>query len=155
MRAEQSDEYRKSKIPSVFRLSVSAVKGKKRQNVGRVTVTLEGIEGDAHADTIRALSLLPYESYEMLMYNGLNVNPGDFGENITTLCMDFEELSVGTKMALGDTVVIEVVQVGKDCHNDCVMKRTVGDCLVPCGALFARVITGGELNEGDSIRIIK
>lgn len=145
----------RSKIPSVFRLSVSAAKGMKKQNVKRVTVTLKGIEGDAHAGTIRAISLLPYESFGKLAHHGLNLSPGDFGENITTLGMDCKELCVGTKMALGDTVVIEVVQIGKDCHNDCMIKQTVGDCIMPREGLFARVIAGGELNEGDSIRIIE
>ena len=145
----------KSKIPSVFRLSVSAAKGMKKQNVRRVTVTLKGIEGDAHAGTIRAISLLPYESFGKLAHHRLNLSPGDFGENITTLGMDCKELCVGTKMALGDTVVIEVVQIGKDCHNDCMIKQTVGDCIMPREGLFARVIAGGELNEGDSIRIIE
>ena len=151
----QMYDFNEPKIPSVFRLSVSAVKGEKKQNVSRVTVTLEGIEGDAHAGTIRAISLLPYESFEKLAYYELYLNPGDFGENITTIGVDFKELSVGTKMALGETVIIEVVQIGKDCRNDCMIKQTVGDCIMPREGLFAKVIAGGELNEGDSIRIIE
>ncbi|MEW5995114.1 MAG: MOSC domain-containing protein, partial [Candidatus Zixiibacteriota bacterium] len=113
-------------IPSVYRLSVSAAKGMKKQNVSRVTVTPDGIEGDAHAGTLRAISLLPYESFEKLAHHELHLNPGDFGENITTIGVDFKDLSVGTRMTLGDTVIIEVIQIGKDCHNDCTIKQTVG-----------------------------
>lgn len=140
--------------PLVFRLSVSAVKGEKKENVESVTVTGDGIEGDAHVGTTRAISLLPYESFAKLAHGGLVINPGDFGENITTRGMDFSQLTVGSRLGLGDAVVIEVVQVGKVCHNGCVIEETVGDCIMPREGLFARVITGGRLNEGDPIRII-
>lgn len=143
------------KRPFVFRLSVSAVKGEKKGNVRSVTVTSEGIKGDAHAGSARALSLLPYESFEILTNDKFKVNPGDFGENVTTLGVDFSVLRVGTRMLLGETVVLEVVQVGKDCHNGCEIKQTLGDCIMPREGLFASVITGGELKEGDSIRIIE
>ncbi len=141
--------------PVVFRLSVSSVKGEKKENVKRVTVTADGIEGDAHAGSSRALSLLPFESFEKLSNDKVMIRPGDFGENITTVGLNFGALQVGMKMALGDTVVIEVVQVGKECHNGCFIKQTVGDCIMPREGLFARVIATGELRAGDSIRIIE
>jgi MOSC domain-containing protein YiiM len=141
--------------PSILRLSVSAVKGAKKQNVSQVTVTLKGIEGDAHAGDVRALSLLPYESFKELTGQGLNVNPGDFGENITTLGLDCRELKVGSRIILGETVVIEVVQLGKECHNECNIKQALGECIMPREGLFARVIAGGRLKEGDSVKIIE
>ncbi|UCC45789.1 MAG: MOSC domain-containing protein [Candidatus Zixiibacteriota bacterium] len=139
---------------TVFRLSVSGSKEQKKTNVRRVTVTNEGIVGDAHSGTARALSLLPYESFEQYGHLGLNIGPGDFGENVTTLGIDFAELTVGSKLALGDSVVIEIIQVGKECHDGCDIKQTVGDCIMPREGLFARVLTEGKVNEGDSIRIV-
>lgn len=144
-----------STAASVFRLSTGAEKGEKKENVSSVRVTPEGFEGDAHAGGFRALSLLPYESFEKIARHGLSVNPGDFGENITTVGIDFGVLKIGTRIALGESVVIEIVQVGKDCHNECGIKRTLGDCIMPREGLFARVIAEGELNEGDLIRIIE
>lgn len=141
--------------PQVLRLSVSAIKGEKKENVRSVTVTEDGIAGDAHTGTARAISLLPYESFSSLTHPELTINPGDFGENITTFGVDFNKLRIGTRLALGSAVVIEVVQVGKDCHNGCVIKQTVGDCIMPREGLFAKVIAGGKLSEGDPIRIIE
>jgi MOSC domain-containing protein YiiM len=142
-------------IPSIFRLSVSALKGEKKQNVSQVTVTLQGIEGDAHAGDTRPLSLLPFESFEKLTGQGLDINPGDFGENITTLGLDCRELKVGSRLRLGEAVVIEVVQLGKECHDECSIKQALGDCIMPREGLFAMVITGGTLKEGDSVKIIE
>ncbi|UCE25903.1 MAG: MOSC domain-containing protein [Candidatus Zixiibacteriota bacterium] len=136
-------------------MSVSGVKCEKKENVKSVTVTAEGIKGDAHLGSSRALSLLPFESFDKLSNDKLMIRPGDFGENITTIGLDFGALRVGTKIALGDKVVLEVVQVGKECHDGCFIKQTVGDCIMPREGLFARVIMAGELKEGDSIRIIE
>ena len=142
-------------VASVFRLSISEVKGQKKTNVSSVNVTSEGIEGDAHSGTARALSLLPYESFDEYAHLALDIHPGAFGENITTVGMDFSRLTVGTKLALGDNVVIEIIQVGKECHSDCDIKQVVGDCIMPRQGLFARVLTEGKVREGDSIRIVE
>ncbi|UCG63296.1 MAG: MOSC domain-containing protein [Candidatus Zixiibacteriota bacterium] len=139
----------------MFRLSVSATKGGKKENVKNVSVTLNGFDGDAHSGTSRALSLLPCESIEAIKTDGFDIRPGDFGENITTVGVDFGLLDVGTKIALGDSVIIEIVQVGKDCHHGCEIKESLGDCIMPRQGLFARVLAEGELNEGDPIRIIE
>jgi len=141
--------------PSIFRLSVSATKGGKKKNVKNVAVTLNGFDGDAHSGTSRALSLLPCESIEAIKTDAFDIQPGDFGENITTLGVDFSVLDKGTKMALGDSVIIEIIQIGKDCHHGCEIKQTLGDCIMPQQGLFARVLAEGELSEGDPIRIIE
>lgn len=143
------------KTGSIFRLSISHRKGTKKTNVPRVTVTMQGIEGDAHAGTARAISLLPYESFTKITTKGLDLHPGDFGENITTVAVDFRQLGVGTRLALGDTVVLEIIQIGKECHDGCIIKDMTGDCIMPREGLFARVINGGVLTEDDMIRIIE
>ncbi len=145
----------KSQEAAIYRLSVSAIKGEKKRNVGKVRVTLAGITGDAHAGTERAISLLPYESFKKLSDKNFELNPGEFGENITTLGIDFKNITPGIRLALGEKVVLEIIQIGKECHDDCFIKRTVGDCIMPREGLFARVIIGGPLAEGDRIRILK
>ena len=141
--------------PSVYRLSLSSRKGEKKRNVDKVMINSGGIEGDAHAGTFRAVSLLPFESFQKLDHPGLNILPGDFAENITTTGLDFRKMIVGTRIALGGNVTLEVVQIGKECHNGCIIRETVGDCIMPREGLFVKVITGGELRTGDSIRIIE
>ena len=140
---------------SIFRLSISATKGGRKENVRSITVTLNGCEGDAHSGTSRAISLLPFESIEAMKTDEFDVKPGDFGENITTFGLDYRLLNTGTKMALGNSVIIEIVQIGKDCHHGCEIKQNLGDCIMPRQGLFARVLAEGELSEGDPIRIIE
>lgn len=140
---------------SVLRLSISRVKGTKKRNVSSVMVTSQGIEGDAHAGTVRPVSLLPYESFRKLANNDLELHPGDFGENITTVGLDCRNIGVGARVALGDAVILEIVQIGKECHDSCIIKDTVGDCIMPREGLFAKVIKGGVLTEGDAIRIVE
>ncbi len=145
----------KRKTGSIFRLSISHQKGTKKTNVPSVTVTMRGIDGDAHAGSVRAISLLPYESFGKLAAGDMDLHPGDFGENITTVGMNFGNIGVGTRLALGDDVVLEIVQVGKECHDGCIIRDTTGDCIMPREGLFARVIKGGMLTEGDMIRSIE
>ena len=145
----------KVKTSYIFKLSVSKTKGTRKRNVDRVNVVeTRGITGDAHADTFRAISLLPYESFSRVNDSGLDVSPGDFAENITTIGLDFDRLAVGVRIALGDSVILEVVQIGKECHNDCPIGRATGECIMPRQGVFSRAVRGGLLREGDPIRIL-
>lgn len=140
---------------SIYRLSISVVKGEKKKNVKTVTVIPSiGIEGDAHAGSSRPVSLLPFESFSKLKNSELIINPGDFAENITTVGVNFENTVLGTRIALGDGVILKVIQIGKECHNGCVIKQTVGDCIMPREGVFADVIEGGILREGDPVKVL-
>jgi Uncharacterized protein conserved in bacteria len=79
---------------------------------------------------------------------GLNVNPGDFGENITTKGIDLPNLPVGTRLSLGSDILLEVTQIGKECLEPCSIGREVGKCVMPIEGIFARVIKGGEVKVG-------
>jgi len=137
----------------VFRLSISDKKGDKKKNVDYVVVNDGGIEGDVHANTGRPVSLLPFESFKKLDHPDLIINPGDFAENITTREVDFENLNIGTKIEIGKTVKLEVIQLGKKCHNGCIIRETVGDCIMPREGVFARVLQGGNIGIGDQIKL--
>ena len=140
----------------IHRISISAVKGKKKDNIDRATVTVDaGIEGDVHGTTDRPFSLLPHESFSKLAHPDLNISPGDFGENVTTLGLDFSKLTIGSRLTLGDTVKIEIIQIGKECHRGCEIRETVGDCIMPREGVFAKVTHGGEICQGDSIEIVE
>lgn len=141
--------------PHIFRISVAAEKGQKKRNVKRALFFAgEGIEGDAHSESSRPVSLLPFESFEKLKHPDLQINPGDFAENITTLGVDFAGLKVGTRVLLGRAVKVKIIQIGKECHRGCVIRETVGDCIMPGEGVFACVLTGGEVSEGDPVRVV-
>ena len=97
---------------------------------------------------------LAMESIKRIREAGLQVDPGDFAENITTVGLRLWELPLGTRLALGHEVSVEVTQVGKECHNRCAIYQQVGDCVMPREGVFARVLHGGIIRPGDEIRIV-
>lgn len=115
-----------------------------------------GIEGDAHAssDWHRQVSLLALESIERMRAMGLDVNPGDFAENITTQGIDLVSLPLGTRLHIGSAVVGEVSQIGKECHTRCAIYYQAGDCVMPKEGIFIKVLTGGKVAAGDPIEIL-
>ncbi len=139
----------------VYALSVSDRRGDRKRNVRLALFTAGfGIEGDAHAGTGRPVSLLPFESFAKLDPSGGGLRPGDFAENITTSGIDFSLVRVGSLIRVGGKVVLEVVQIGKECHENCEIRRTAGDCIMPREGAFARVVNGGVVRPGDPVVIM-
>jgi len=147
------DMYREGTILSV---NVSSEKGQKKHNIGRCQLAQGlGIEGDAHAGMeIRQVSLLAKESIEKIWAKGLDVQYGDFAENLTTEGIILHELPVGTRFVVNEKVILELTQIGKICHDRCAIFKQVGDCVMPREGVFAKVIIGGEVKVGDSIRVV-
>lgn len=114
-----------------------------------------GLVGDAHADccTHRQVSLLAIESINKMRGRGFDVGPGDFAENLTTEGIDLVSLSVGTRLSAGQGIVLEVTQIGKDCHAKCAIYRQIGKCVMPKEGIFARVVRGGVVKTGDELSI--
>lgn len=115
-----------------------------------------GITGDAHSSskTHRQISLLAIESINKMRDIGLNVNPGDFAENLTTEGIDLVSLPVGTNISVGKEAVLEITQIGKECHTHCTIYQQAGDCIMPKEGIFARVLTGGRVKIGDKLKIV-
>ena len=140
----------------IFRISISTRKGTQKTNVAEARLKDNyGIIGDAHAGSRRQVSLLPYESYAAFLASRSDISeikPGDFAENITTIGFSFVEVQVGRKIHIGDDIELEVTEIGKsECHNGCHIRKTVGDCIMPREGIFAKVIKGGTIQEGDKI----
>ena len=115
-----------------------------------------GIEGDAHAEQWhRQVSLLAEESIGKMQAKGLKVSAGSFAENLTTQGIDLLALPLGSQVAVGPEVVLEITQHGKVCHNRCAIYHQAGDCVMPREGIFARVITGGPAKAGDPIRLLE
>ncbi len=111
-----------------------------------------GLEKDAHAgDWHRQVSLLPFESFRKLENDVVNLKPGDFAENITTVGMDLSNLKIGDRMRIGEKIILQVTQIGKECHKACAIKELTGDCIMPREGIFATVIGGGLIKIGDDI----
>ncbi|MCL0096936.1 MOSC domain-containing protein [Dehalococcoidia bacterium] len=116
-----------------------------------------GLLGDAHADSAghRQVSLLAVESIEKMRALGLDLKPGDFAENLTTEGIDLVSLAPGTRITIGDEVVLEISQIGKECHTGCAIFKQVGKCIMPREGVFARVIRGGLVKVDDPVMSIE
>ncbi len=114
-----------------------------------------GIVGDAHAgDWHRQVSLLAEESVETMRGLGVDLPAGAFAENINTEGIELKTLPIGTRLSVGETV-LEVTQIGKQCHSDCEIKRITGKCVMPTEGIFAVVVSGGTVRPGDEITILE
>ena len=112
-----------------------------------------GIEGDAHAgDWHRQVSLLSYDKIEAFKARGAEVDDGAFGENLVVEGIDFRSLPVGTVLDCNG-VVLEMTQIGKECHSHCEIFKKMGECIMPTEGVFARVIRGGTVSEGDRMEV--
>jgi MOSC domain-containing protein YiiM len=142
--------------PVVVSVNISEQKGTRKYPLqDPVTITMLGMQGDAHAgDWHRQLSLLAQESIDKMQGHGLVLVPGDFAENITTQGLDLLTLPIGTRLQIGSSVTMEITQIGKECHLGCEIRKLVGDCVMPREGIFARVIAPGTIEAGDIITII-
>lgn len=136
-------------------VSVSRKKGVKKTNVEQVRMMVNyGIERDAHAGKWhRQVSFLSSESIDQARQQGLDVTFGDFAENIATTGIDWKTLPLGTRVKLGDAVLVEITQIGKECHNKCAIYYKAGDCIMPREGVFARVLAEGKIHCGDPVQI--
>jgi cyclic pyranopterin monophosphate synthase len=146
----------RSAVPAgyVVAVNTSAAKGERKSSTPEVLLRAEhGIEGDAHAGRWhRQVSLLAQESIDKMKAAGLDVGPGDFAENITTLGVDVAALPLFTVLEVGDALV-EVTQIGKECHSRCAIYHQAGDCVMPREGIFVRVLSSGRVTPGDPVRV--
>lgn len=144
-----------AKIIAVCR---SGEKGTRKKAVTEVVLKEDyGLIGDAHADccTHRQVSLLAMESIDRMRKLGFQVGPGDFAENLTTEGSELVSLPIGTRISIGEDALLEVSQIGKECHTGCAIYQEIGKCVMPREGIFARVIHGGCVRAGDDVRIQK
>jgi len=144
-------------MASVLAVCSSQEKGTKKEVVATSFLREDyGLVGDAHADccTHRQVSLLAIESITKMRDLGFSVSPGDFAENLTTDGINLVSLPVGTRLSVGSRIVLEITQIGKECHTGCAIFRQVGKCIMPKEGVFAKVIRGGLAKAGDTIKVL-
>ena len=147
-----------SSIGKIVAISISKQKGIPKENVQEALLIKEhGIDGDAHAGKWhRQVSFLAVESIDKMRKAGLpKLRPGAFAENITTEFLVLPEFEIGSKLQIGKDSLLEITQIGKECHSHCAIYETVGDCVMPREGIFAKVIEGGNISVGDEIMHIE
>ena len=135
----------------------SREKGTVKKDIGSgVLIENYGLENDAHAgEWHRQISLLGIESINKMEDKGFEIKFGDFAENLTTENIVLPKLPLGTKLAVGESVLLEVTQIGKECHHNCEIRKKIGDCVMPREGIFARVLKGGKVKTGDCIEVLE
>ena len=138
----------------VMAVCISEKKGTQKKNVHEALFIEDfGLEKDAHAGKWhRQVSLLSYDKIQAFREKGAEVEDGAFGENLVVEGIDFRTLPVGTRLICGD-VVLEMTQIGKECHHGCQIFQKMGECIMPREGVFARVIRGGKIRVGDEMQV--
>ena len=139
----------------VIATCTSEIKGVQKKNVHQVCLIEDyGIEGDAHAGKWhRQVSLLSYDKIQEFRAKGAEIEDGAFGENLIVEGYDFRNLPVGTRFQCGD-VILEMTQIGKECHSHCEIYKRMGECIMPREGVFAVVIQGGKIKKGDILEMM-
>jgi MOSC domain-containing protein YiiM len=144
-----------STMAKILSVNISEKKGTVKHpiEVGRFELEV-GLTGDAHSGAWhRMVSLLAEESIDKVRQMGLpDLKAGDFAENLTTEGLILHTLPIGTKLRIGPTLM-EVTQIGKECHLGCEIRNKVGDCVMPREGIFCRVLEAGEIRAGDEITV--
>jgi MOSC domain-containing protein YiiM len=140
----------------IVAVCTSKEKGERKTDVGQAELREGfGLVGDAHGgDWHRQVSMLAIESIDKMRASGLDVGPGDFAENLTTQGVNLYTLPVGTRLRVGDSVLLEMTQIGKECHDRCAIYQQAGDCVMPREGVFATVINSGPVKTGDSLEVL-
>lgn len=143
-------------MAKVYAVCMSEKKGTQKHEVPEAVFVEDwGIEGDAHAGKWhRQISLLGLDQIEDFRKRGADVSFGAFGENIVADGFHFRTLPVGTRFQIGD-VLLEMTQIGKECHSHCEIYKKMGECIMPREGVFAKVLRGGIVHKGDEIEIVK
>ncbi len=149
------EKKRKNDTGKIIAICISEKKGTQKTEVPYAVLKENwGIRKDAHAgDWHRQVSLLSREKIEEFRARGADVEFGAFGENLVVEGFELGKIPVGTRFEIGEAV-LELTQIGKECHSHCAIYKAVGDCIMPREGVFARVIKGGEIHPGDEIRMM-
>jgi MOSC domain-containing protein YiiM len=136
----------------VVSCNINPKKGEPKKSVNEIFVTEMGLQNDAHASNWqRQVSLLAIESIEKMNKYGVNAKPGAFAENITTYGINLLELKIGDRLKIGEDVILEITQKGKECHTPCQIGKITGACVMPEEGIFAKVIKTGKIKLEDKI----
>lgn len=137
-------------------ICISEIRGIQKTEIQEADIQVDwGIAGDAHGGKWhRQVSLLGFEKIEDFKARGAEINFGAFGENLVVEGYDLSKLPVGTRFRIGEEVLLELTQIGKECHSHCEIYKKMGDCIMPREGVFTEVIQGGHIKKGDKVEMI-
>jgi len=136
----------------IVSINTGSDRGEKKSPVAEaVLISGYGIQGDAHAGAVRQVSLLANESIEKGIASGVELKPGDFGENMTTEGIDAASIRLGERFLVGGEAILQISDIGKVCDVPCSIGQRLGECIMPREGLFARILRGGRIAMGDPI----
>ena len=140
----------------IIAICISEKRGTQKKRIPEAEFVEDwGIKGDAHAGKWhRQVSLLSHDKIEAFRARGAEVADGAFGENLVVEGFDFAKMAVGTRFRCND-VILELTQIGKECHNGCEIFKKMGDCIMPREGVFTRVLHGGIVHEGDELVVLE
>ncbi len=144
-------------MASIVAVCTSEKKGTKKKALEEGTLKADyGLISDAHAgsNSHRQVSLLALSSIEKMRHLGAKVGPGDFAENLTIEGMELFTLPIGTRLGVGKSAILEITQIGKECHEHCAIFQQVGTCVMPVEGVFSRVVKGGIVKVGDELKVV-
>lgn len=141
----------------IFAICKGQQKGKPKRQIDSCRFVADyGIDGDCHAgEKTRQVSLLAKESIDKMIAKGIKPYPGIFAENLVTEGVLLSSVHVGSKIWLGNEVLLQVTQIGKECHDRCAIYHQAGDCIMPKEGIFAHVLVGGNVKTADTIEILE
>lgn len=152
----QKEKEKRKHMGTIKAVCTSLKKGTQKKNIGSCEIIENyGLKEDAHAGNWhRQVSLLSYEKIEEFKNRGAKVEDGAFGENLIVEGYDLKTLPIGTRFKCND-VILELTQIGKECHSGCEIYKLMGDCIMPREGVFTRVLHGGTIHTGDEITIME
>jgi MOSC domain-containing protein YiiM len=147
--------YRRNNV-EIVSIAMSRKKGTIKKCINQAElIENHGIKEDAHAgDWHRQLSFLAAESIEKASTSDFKLNFGDFAENIATTGIDWKSMKIGQRVKLGTDALVEITQIGKECHKKCAIYYRTGDCIMPKEGVFAKILKGGTIKIKDNISLI-
>ena len=139
----------------IMAICISEKRGTQKKSIKKAELIKDfGINGDAHAGKWhRQVSLLSFEKIEDFKARGARIENGAFGENLIVSGFDFKTLPLGTRFQIGDAL-LEMTQIGKECHSHCEIFKRMGECIMPREGVFAVVLRGGTIQKGDTIELV-
>lgn len=137
-------------------ICISKEKGTRKEEIGEVEIIENfGLKDDAHGGNWhRQVSFLEKEQIDAFNKRGGHVSYGDFGENIVLEGVDLSNVGVGDRLKIGEAI-IEITQLGKECHNRCSIFYSVGECIMPKKGIFGKVLKGGKVSVGEYVELLK
>ena len=138
----------------IVSINISSNKGEKKSPVdSAVLVAGYGVEGDAHSGGERQVSLLAQEAIDKGIASGVELKPGDFGENLTIEGIDLHSIEIGCRLLVGKEAILQISEIGKVCNSPCSIGQQLGDCIMPREGVFAKVVHGGPIQPGDAVEL--